>query len=130
MKRVYSRLAAALAVLVLHGCGPMYETVYTLTPPPGRVGLECIESCEEQQKECELYLERREAECEERQQARMARCEERVQHEKNRGARWTECGKTESCVKELSKCEAPFRSCYAACGGSVESKRECTAFCD
>ena len=130
MKRTSDRLAALVMMIVAAGCGPIYDTVYTLTPPPGAVGLECVEGCEDQQEECERYLERREAECEARQQAQMARCEERIQHEKNRGAKWTECGKTESCVKELSRCEAPFRSCYAACGGKVESKRECTAFCD
>ena len=63
-------LSSMCIVICSIGCGPIYDTVYTLTPPASPAGLACVESCEDQQNECERYLERRGDEWEEGPQGR------------------------------------------------------------
>ncbi len=112
------------------GCGPIYDTVYDFTPPSSRAGEDCIEDCKMTQFSCEETERDRSRYCEDRERDRMDRCNERIQAEKNRPAKWDECGKIESCTEDMKRCESRYRLCYQACGGTVTARQECVAFCD
>ena len=120
----------SLLLLLLAGCGPIYDTVYDFTPPSTSAGRGCIDECGRSKSYCEDAERDRVDYCEEHQQRLMDQCNDRILREKNRAPKWTECGKTESCTADNEKCENRYRVCYQACGGTVTSKQECVAFCD
>ena len=125
-----SGLFLLTSVLLLGGCGPVYDTVYDFTPPTTSFGAECVENCKDSQSECEDFERERNDDCEERQKAQMDRCNDRILADKKRAPKWTECGKTESCTEDTAKCESRYRTCYQACGGTISSKQVCVAFCE
>ncbi len=114
----------------LAGCGPIYDTVYSYTPPSSPAGKFCVDNCEDRQDDCERFENERAEYCEDRQREQMDRCADRISREKGRGPKFDECGKTESCTASLTRCEEDYRRCYGNCGGTVTSKQECVAFCD
>lgn len=126
--RAHGLLLALLSTLA-YACGPVYDTVYSFTPPETTYGRECVDTCKDSQSDCESYENEKQSDCEEREKDRMDRCAARIQEKEHRGPKITECGHTTSCTADLSKCETRYRTCYQACGGKVTSKQECVAFC-
>lgn len=122
--------AFPLFLLLSFGCGPVYDTTYRFTDPTSAFGRECVEGCKDQKEACsEIERDRKES-CDERQQAQMRDCEERIAREKQRGPKWTECGKTAACTENTSRCDEMYRTCFRSCGGGVEEEKVCVAFCD
>ncbi|OAN52211.1 hypothetical protein A6A04_00470 [Paramagnetospirillum marisnigri] len=126
-----------LVVLLLGGCGPVYETVYDLTPPRSAEGRQCATQCQTTQTYCKRNCELEEDRCRSRARDEARRDYDRyVREQRDRGRKVERsessfessygCGDS-SCKAE---CGRDFRTCYTTCGGQVSSRRVCTAFCD
>ncbi len=112
--------AMLTAMLMLAGCGPMYETQYSFVPPENESARACIFQCENGKLQCHQLEEMKEENCENRADRDYYRC-------KDRGEKY--CYR-ESCSVDYERCEGQYRSCYQACGGRVESRQVCVAFCN
>jgi hypothetical protein len=126
-----------LSVMLLSGCGPMYETRYHYTPPTSEKGRHCLIRCQQNQNTCKNDCRLRQSQCElnERDKARF-KYESYKQDQKDKGL---EVAKTlrdfmnswgsSSCSFSCG-CLSTYNSCYELCGGKVEAEEVCTAFCE
>lgn len=130
MKRILTFLLSMSILASITSCGPLYSTDYVLTPPKSQSGINCIGRCEDDQDACEESQNQSKSYCEEDNQRQVDDCNERIQREKNRGPKWTECGRQITCDYPLSECESAYRLCYKACGGQVREERKCVFNCD
>ncbi|GEM_PF-704156 len=128
-----SRLILTSAIVFLGtsaiGCGPMYDTRYTMIPPSSSSGRVCIVQCENSKYQCEELEELRKERCEERAESEYNRCEWQTRRSEGRQPKWYECSR-DSCSADSGKCEQRYRSCYESCGGRVSSETVCVANCE
>ncbi len=116
---------AAMLAVALSGCGPMYETRYNLTPPPGQMGQVCVNQCDQIRLQCMQGEDLRVQNCE--TQNRLARLE----YEQCRQRGYSDCYEdTTWCSADYEPCEGQFRQCYQNCGGKVESYQVCVFNCN
>ncbi|MGF1562345.1 MAG: hypothetical protein ACFB3T_09230 [Geminicoccaceae bacterium] len=132
----------ALLGVALSACAPVYETRYSLTPPaadaPERTeALACIEQCGQQQQVCLVSAREAFENCELRAQTQFSHCRmrERMDYLACRGPYGrTSCFPSTClvpvCETNIQGCEAGYRACYAACGGTVTEETVCVANCD
>lgn len=128
MTRNYYLITLTLAVLLITGCGPVYNTTYRLTPPKSASGRSCILNCSTIQSQCE-HLERIEADrCEDRSRWEQRECERDFER-RGEKPKWYDCV-ADSCTPELERCEEQYRRCYESCGGEVHAETVCVSGCD
>ncbi len=122
-------LWVVLTVLPLVGCGPIYETRYTLTPPPGAEGRACVFQCDNTQLRCRQIQDLERQNCERDEQLAHYEYQNCLnQREKDSGIkcaqRYVYCPSA-----SYESCEAEYRSCFQTCGGVVQSRQECVFNC-
>lgn len=136
MSRLFALCLTLLALLA--GCGPMYETQYSFTPPSSPEGRMCVSQCQNSRTMCRQSCSMEQQAC--RNEARSRAMIEYQAYANKQIANkqpvkkspsdfeyYSSCG-TSSCE---SRCEADYRSCFAdVCGGRITSRQVCTAFCD
>ena len=121
--------AAAYLTLSSVGCGPMYETRYSFTPPKSANGRTCIFQCDNSRMQCRNFEEMHKSNCEMRGQLEEQRCENDIRYREGREPKWYECS-TSSCSADYDRCDEIYRGCYQMCGGEVRSETVCVANCD
>lgn len=129
-------LVAIFVLSALTGCGPMYSTNYTYTPPPTAEGRMCASQCRQISRMCVQNCEMKEETCKSR-----ARHDAIYKFEHYAAERRA---KNQSIKKDVSdfsneyscsssscesNCQPEYRDCYANCGGRVTPHTVCTAFC-
>ncbi len=118
---------SVLVLVFINGCGPIYETRYNFAPPKEPHAQACLFQCQNGKMQCEQLEQMRVERCEWQAQYEQDRCE-RQHRRKGKEPKWYECGTT-SCSADNERCEANYRSCYAACGGTVTSQEVCVMNC-
>jgi hypothetical protein len=101
-------------------CGPIYQTEYSFIPPTNEQGRACVFQCENGKLQCAQIEDMRKERCDDRAEHEYYRCQDR-------GEKY--CYR-ESCSADYENCESRYRGCFQSCGGKVESKQVCTAFCN
>lgn len=131
------RILPALALLLLAGCGPLYGTRYDLTPPQSVEGRGCVAQCEAARHACGRSCLVEERLC--RIEARHDAVEDYHDYVRQRTRKGREIKRSLESFDSGWRCNASacrsdcgwlFRDCFAGCGGVVEERRVCVAFCD
>ncbi len=117
---------AGLSMALLAGCGPIYETQYTLQPPATQQGQMCVMQCEQIKNQCRNNEQLRYQNCESQNQ--YARLE--LQRCVNAG--YSDCydGTIWCAGPEYDRCDAEHRGCFQNCGGAVFSEQVCIMGCN
>lgn len=133
-KSIFLLFAVIFSVLMLSGCGPEYQTVYSYVPPHSWRGRQCVNQCLTQRSYCQSECQSQDQTC--RAEAQVAAMPAYLHHERKMRkegqgddfttvsdyADYSNC--TDSCG-----CAATYRSCFENCGGSVMANTQCVAFC-
>jgi hypothetical protein len=136
MKSLWVRLALACAFF-LSACGPIYETVYDYAPPASPEGRICAAQCTPTSSLCRENCDLREQRCVSEARERGARDYERYVRQRQRNDEPIKksvsdftydggCYTSSSC---RSDCTISYNQCFTVCGGTVTSRRVCSAFC-
>lgn len=133
-----SFMSGALLLLV-GGCGPVYETTYELHPPENYQGRVCTNQCSQTQQFCQQNCASQIQMCEYNERLR-SQNEYYVYVEQQRAANQAIVRTPESfydsfrCRETMNVCQAQcqssYRSCFAGCGGSVIPHTQCVASCE
>lgn len=126
--RVIACVLLLSLVLIIVGCGPIYETRYNFVPPTEPHSAVCLTHCYTGKIQCQQLEQVQLDNCENRAERERYRCEWQIRRDKKREPKWYECGGSHCSVDE-ERCEANYRSCYQACGGQVNSEQVCVANC-
>jgi hypothetical protein len=101
--------------LTLGGCGP--EIVYDYTPPQSPEGRTCAAQCANTKQYCRQSAESSYQSCQSNYQLGMAN------YNACKQAGGTLCSQPSSCVHPYTGgCDEAYRSCFAACGGQVQTR--------
>jgi hypothetical protein len=129
MKQFNGSFFLFLGLISLNGCGPMYNTEYSLVPPKSESGRACTYHCDSGKMQCRQIEELRVDRCQIQAREDDRECEARIRWDKGRSPKWYECGSS-SCTADYDQCDAQYRSCFQSCGGRVETTTRCVANCD
>lgn len=135
--RTILRTLAVAATLLVMGCGPVYDTQYQMTPPPDPQGRMCAAQCLQTRDYCRENCRAGSHECEDRARRRARHdfddyVRERrakglaIKRDLNSFVNTWECGSS-SCEEG---CGDSYRQCFSICGGTVNARKVCTAFCE
>jgi hypothetical protein len=124
----FGLFSSAVLLLVLSGCGPIYDTQYSFEPPQSASGPHCIYQCDTTKAQCIELKQMRADSCNERSQRQSYYCTEDIRSRYNREPKWYECTE-ELCSDDTDFCDDQYRSCYQACGGRVNRETRCIANC-
>jgi hypothetical protein len=122
-------VAMVVAASMLFGCGPVYNTTYSYTPPKSAEGRACTFQCNQIQIQCQQLEDMNRARCEDEAQRRQRQCEWDLRVTEGRKPKWYECG-NDSCYANYARCEQTYRACYQSCGGQISADTRCVANCD
>ena len=134
------RVALALPVL-LASCAPVYEPAFrTEMPRPlDAAARQCLVMCDEARDACFVPAREEFAACSERAILAQDQCRANAQIDQQicQSAYAPEgqvcipkiCERTRCPALALDACEADYRRCFAACGGTVIEDRRCVANC-
>ena len=134
--RAYA-FAALMSCAVMIGCGPVYRTQYTMTPPAGKSGELCVSQCQQTKQSCRQSTYDRQRACltEERAQADKAYTDYKVQQMLNKKPVWKSADDDydpQSCSGQgtyVQVCDKDFRGCFTTCGGTVVPETVCVENC-
>lgn len=119
--------AFCLALIFFTGCGPIYDTRYTFTPPQDSNARSCIFQCENLKMQCEQLEQMKVENCNYRARLDQDRCRGEIRRQ-GREPKSYECT-LDSCFENTEHCEANYRSCYQNCGGRVHAEQVCIFNC-
>jgi hypothetical protein len=132
------RVLCCLVVLAgLGACAPVYETRYQLTPPPGGPeSRSCLGRCRAALSLCATQASGAYRACDQRAQQRFEVCQRNasIEVEVCKRSGRDDCTRR-ICTRErcsdasVAGCDADYRGCFAACGGSVTESAVCVANC-
>ena len=140
--RIVRGLFSILLLALVAGCGPQYETRYVYTAPADSLeSRQCLQNCEFQRQQCmvladnnqqlcEMQARNEEYQCQAEARYYYARCVDRNPDNPERCRYPHVFCPQRSCWRNDGRCEDLYRSCYTACGGSIQSETVCTANCD
>ncbi|MBI2785372.1 MAG: hypothetical protein HYX60_03305 [Legionella longbeachae] len=118
----------------LSACGPMYKTEYNFIPPQSDISKMCTAQCVQAQNDCQQNCRVNTQNCIMRaQQSAFFEFNRYKEEQARRGMlinkSLRDFDKSSSCNVSCN-CESTYRSCYSACGGEVQERQVCVAFCD
>jgi len=123
-------LILPLLLLLLTGCGPIYETRYDLLPPTDDAGRFCTVECERVKLDCRRLEDRKYQQCNRDRQdaeADYQRCLDRNKNDSGKCKRLS--NKTYCRAANYEACDADYRRCFQNCGGQVHSRQVCVFNC-
>lgn len=134
MRDVRRVLLSLMVAVLAAACGPVIETRYSYTPPPGGGGMACIQQCEAGRFQCVREARYSQDSC----KADAHRRAEHAYHHYLSTLRRGEKPKyglsyfdnSYSCQNVESQCKVDYNDCYAACGGQVVAQQICTSGCE
>ena len=129
-------------LLALATCAPVHEPAYRLEPPAdaARPAVQrCLAACGATRDACTASAHARLAACEDRASLMQDACQSNAQirfQQCRAAARSTGedcfmrvCERPRCPTDAADACEADYRGCFAACGGTVVEERRCVANC-
>jgi hypothetical protein len=127
-------LFLATLALLLIGCGPVYKTDYSFTPPKTDSGRACVFQCENNKLQCRQIVQLRHDSCEQQSETNYYLCEssKRYRYDSKGKQKCIEncyCYR-ETCSEEYEPCDEQYRGCYQTCGGEVSSRTYCVSNCE
>lgn len=133
----FAKIAAAVCLLAVAACGPVYDTQHFFTPPADASGRQMTTQCRMTQNMCKQNCQLQESVCRSDARAR-GMMEYHAYVEKRRREKAPIKRSPESFVSDYgcsadrceAACEEDYRACYVEAGGQVRSKQVCVAFCD
>lgn len=136
-KFMYKKIILFVLVVftgIMTGCGPIYNTEYTFIPPKSDMSKMCTAQCVQGKSACDQNCRLENENC--RLRSQQAAIYEYNQYKDNQTRQGLPVNKTTrdfdtsgSCYNSC-QCESTFRACYSACGGEVQERKVCVAFCD
>lgn len=144
MIHINNYLKYAVILMLLSGCSPVYEVIYSFTPPPNEAGVLCISQCEAQKNFCKQNIDtqtwqanqdeqRKQRDCEAQAEYAYQQClwrEKTVNQQAQVACEREDCTTSVTHNADYSACDSDHRDCYQRCGGQIKATRVCTAFCD
>jgi hypothetical protein len=128
MKPMHNAVLGALALLAI-GCGPVYQTKRTYTPPADPTSRSCVASCAQTREACIHNNEIKYDSCRRDAERDYDACVERAQRKNKKPEK--ECYRSYcSKASDEQACEPKYAQCYRDCGGTVAEERVCTSMCD
>ncbi len=124
-----------IALLLLTGCGPVYQTSYNYQPPASLSARKCIVQCQQNQIQCNAACSNQNNQCEMMaQQSALFQYKAYVSQQKLTGqpinASLQDFYDDSSCQMQQScNCIPQYNQCYQLCGGRVITQQTCVAFC-
>ncbi len=118
------------SLLILAGCGPIYDTKYDLMPPSDEAGRFCVVECERINGDCRRDAQHRYDRCErDNREARdeFERC--RRKHAENANKRCGSSASTNYCSSDTASCDSAYRRCFQNCGGEIHTRQVCVFNC-
>ncbi|MFP4154091.1 MAG: hypothetical protein ACOC00_00515 [Halothiobacillaceae bacterium] len=121
----------AVTLLVIPGCGPVYQTEYRYSPPADSESKRCITECARIREMCRATAEARaakeQAACQQNASIRYAACLATASDDAAR----QKCSLNTYCDRDAdtAPCDADYRQCYQTCGGTVEAYQVCVFGC-
>ncbi|PKP76510.1 MAG: hypothetical protein CVT81_14325 [Alphaproteobacteria bacterium HGW-Alphaproteobacteria-3] len=136
-------LVAVLAAFLLAGCSPIMDTQYDFVPPASDAGMQCVQNCQQQQSSCQRADEDRVMACRQKADREADLAYEKARDKyigdlKLHAAAPEKFGMPAEPVRspyygacqQSSQCQADYQMCYRSCGGRIDEKQVCVAFCD
>lgn len=127
--RFRSLTLGSILLLGLWGCGPIYDTRYTFSPPQSSEGKTCTFQCNQIKLQCQQLEDMNNDRCQRDSERERRDCEWEIRMTKGREPKWYECGGS-SCSVDYARCEETYRSCYESCGGKIVAERVCVMNCE
>jgi hypothetical protein len=115
-------------VLVLTSCGPVYRTHYDFHQPPTEEGRRCVFQCQTAKLQCEQIEDMRMDRCLDREERKQARCFRRMEQAGEEIGPY-DC-QMEDCEANYERCDAGYRACFQACGGTIDKEVVCVSNCE
>jgi len=134
MTRLILLTFAMISALALSGCGPLYQTKYTYTPPTTWQGRQCVNRCINHKSQCQARCRIETQQCRSNaMEAARPQYRKYVRAQKRQGKAvvmsLSDFADTNSC-NDSCGCMTDYRQCYNNCGGTVNSQQVCVAFCN
>lgn len=115
-----------LLLIILSGCGPVYETKSSYTRPNSPEGVACTFQCENSRLSCSHNQDLKLQNCEANN--RFAKFEYQQCISKNGKDKCDEV--FHLCDVDNNSCKATYNKCYESCGGDVITRTVCVEDCD
>ena len=124
-------LAVLSSLLLLAGCGPIYDTRYDLIAPTDDAGRFCTVECERISSDCRQAAERKQERCERDNREAKSEYEScRRKHSENANKRCGSSAPNNYCASpQLAGCDSDYRRCFQNCGGEVQTHQVCVFNC-
>lgn len=126
-KNILTVLFSLWVLVTLNACGPIYSTRYEYIPPQDPQSKVCVSQCEISRMQCETLVEQNYQQCQDQQDWKR---EEYDRCKRHYGDKECSSPSYRYCSNDTDRCDKLYRNCYSACGGQVNSYRECTYNCD
>lgn len=128
---MFKKIAAALILLTLTGCGPMYVFKNEYVPPNSDQGRSCAANCISNLSMCQNQCRAEKNNCEMMNQVSSI-AQDALKANSKRPSQYGTgyqryCSSDYNC---MTNCESTRQSCHKMCGGEVITHKTCTAFCD
>lgn len=134
MRQLRVILLSLLTVAALAACGPVIETRYSYSPPPGSGGMSCIQQCEAGRFQCVRDARYSVDACKASAQRRAEDAYHRYLRTLRKGEKpeysLSYFDNSYQCQSSESQCKPDYNDCYAACGGQVTARQICTSGCE
>ncbi|EKD77159.1 MAG: hypothetical protein ACD_42C00458G0002 [uncultured bacterium] len=133
-KKSFLLFALICSVLMLSGCGPIYQTHYSYIPPHSRHGRRCINRCLSDRSMCRGQCQTNQQSCQ--TNANLIAMPQYLSYVQQRNAANEPVNLSISDFADYSNCsdhcgcESTYRACFTNCGGSVLANTQCVAFCN
>lgn len=150
------RIFALLSTVMLFGCGPIYDTTYTMKPPRSASGARCVQRCLIAKQQCQFRCQSSYQRCQaqnamintlaanlpsQRRQNQTTRSQTTTQKLGPNTTQTTTTTRTRgssagfqvntpamSCTQNCG-CNDDYRSCFSACGGTIIPHKRCVMNC-
>lgn len=127
-------LIVIFSILMLSGCGPMYQTTYNYIPPHSYRGRRCVNRCLSDRSYCRSQCQTNLQSCE--TNANLIAMPQYLSYVQEQNASHQPINESITDFADYSRCSShcgcatTYRECFTNCGGAVIVNRQCVAFCN
>ena len=124
-------------ICLLYGCGPVYQTTYTMVPPATETGRMCANNCLLSKQQCQQSCTMQQAACDRQEDLEAEnRYLRYVNDQRSQGKEIKRSRESfrygHSCIEVQqchNQCETDYHICHTNCGGQVIPQTMCVANC-
>lgn len=137
--KFYTLLAVAGILLYQSACSPVYKEQITKNQPQGQAGRECVAKCDKEKAQCMPAC----VSCNQREAmlSKVKAAEAKIKCDPfAKNYDWClgladafyqprDGEQFDACKEICANCQVTSDQCFVDCGGTIEKKQVCTAFC-